>query len=107
MPTKKGQAPADLRYFAKKSVGQRALETHLRHEPTPPTGCQALRVSIERALGDDAAVRIASAPGMITGGAASLETTRYIATAPKAAITDTAALFGAQAEPRVQGNVAR
>ncbi len=70
MPTKKGQAPADLRYFAKKSVGQRALETHLRHEPTPPTGCQALRVSIERALGDDAAVRIASAPGMITGGAA-------------------------------------
>jgi hypothetical protein len=33
-------------------------------------GCQALRVSIERALGDDAAVRIASAPGMITGGAA-------------------------------------
>jgi len=37
MPTKKGQAPPDLRYFAKKSVGRRALETHLRHEPTPPT----------------------------------------------------------------------
>jgi hypothetical protein len=71
-------------------------------------GCQALRVSIERALGDDAADGIASAPGMITGGRLhSLRPRDTSRTAPKAAITDTAALFAAQAEPRVQGNVAR
>jgi len=44
---------------------------------------QALRVSIERALGDNAAVGIASAPGMIPGGGCIAETTRYIADGAK------------------------